>query len=356
MDQFSRKRPREHSDYEHGRKKRGSGEQDFSVDVMWEDAPSMKIKHRRWGTFVVGHPGQEYTVRVKIHPSAWRLTMHKNPRWSYWFVKLYIDDVEIRARFLEAPYMDNEDVVWTFSTLKSGHAFAFSDRRGGPSAFSEEDQVVGKIRVTFQAAEPKPNYNRGYNSQRSNNNYPRKNKNDFLPAPKVSFDEGSKDKFSTLRTVKGRRKEDPAKRRNNNSGSFTSAPARLAADFVYHEVEIQYDTAEHLRYRGILRPHVKKDHRIFFPNTDFKKKNKAPTGDRRILDLTGDDVREYKEKGEGGDDAGVKSEARRGNLAPGSTGPSQPQGEDNDDDDGEPWIPVYDDANSPGPANSSGRY
>merc|ERR1719479_378097 len=107
--------------------RRTANVKNWTVDVLEEGDPLTKIKHHRLGTFFVGAPGKEFTVRVTIHPNAWSL--HGASAYK---CKLYLDEKEVAARYLQQPMnmYDQGDVTWEFQTLPTGHAFQFADRKG----------------------------------------------------------------------------------------------------------------------------------------------------------------------------------------------------------------------------------
>lgn len=232
----------------------------------------------------MGKPGEEFTVRVTVHPSAWDL--HAGSAYK---VKLFLDEREVRSRTMMRPQFGGEDVTWTFETLPSCHAMQFADRKGNNKAkgFGNADGDVGKLRVTFQAAEQQFRTEFEEMMFGAVDEAPRKKKKDeeredpdWESAPQVKFNPNQKDKFGTLRTVKGRLVKKPRKR----TGGF-SGPRWNVHDYLYGEESIFYDTADHLEYRGILRPQFQEEHRYFFPDRDFSTvKSKGPSV---VLDITG---------------------------------------------------------------------
>jgi len=210
---------------------------------------------------------------------------------------LLIDDQEVGSRFVGDPEIHGAqnnastggNVVWEFNCMRDGHAFCFANRKGsdGDAEMTKADKsTVGKISVKFQAGESRPDWEMEQafmQMQNSGGGRRGGGKSDFKGANVVRFDASSKDKFSTLRTVKGRM----IKSRSNN-GPGRPIPCKLQSDYVYGQVDILYDSAEHLEYRGILRPHHEPEHRFFFPDRDFTEPE-AHQQEAPMISLVSDD-------------------------------------------------------------------
>jgi len=264
---------------------------DFTVEILdSSDTKYTSLYHRRFKkTYIVAKAGEEYQVRVTVKPPAWDL--HDHP---WFFAKLMVDDRYVRGRFLKKPesYYDggepHEDISWTFNTMNGGWAFKFNHRsEGGASQLTERDWQVGQIQVSFMAA-----CKREFRDRPSF----RRRRDDFYEEPQ-SFDgnlvnQNQKDKISLMRTIKGRRLHRPM---GGGGGAGGCPPATIVSDFVYATVTVHYDSADHLRYRGILRPQSIKEHRQWFPEEDFRRDRrqqvKATLPEKRcVLDLTGNDL------------------------------------------------------------------
>jgi len=80
------------------------------------------------------------------------------------------------------------------------------------------------------------------------------------------MNDSTKEKHTVLRTVEGRRIYRPG-----GGGAGGAPPAKIVTDYVYASLTLFYDDANHLEYRGILKPVYCKEHRIYFPARDFEK-------------------------------------------------------------------------------------
>jgi len=274
---------------------------DFTVEIL--DSSFTKytsLYHRRFKkTYIVAKGGEEYQVRVTVKPPAWDLHDH-----NWFFAKLMVDDRYVRGRFMKKP--DNyygggeptEDVSWTFNTMNGGWAFRFGHRSDGrASDLTERDENVGQIQVSFMAA-----CKREFRDTRPGRR--RRRDDDYYDEPRCfdsnRINQSQKDKISLMRTVKGRRLHEPPR----HGGGGGGPPATIVSDFVYANVVVHYDSADHLRYRGILRPQSIKEHRQWFPEEDFRRDRrqqvKATLPQKRsVCDLTGDSMvvrKEYTHK------------------------------------------------------------
>jgi len=262
---------------------------DFTVEIL--DNAFTKytsLYHRRFKkTYIVAKTGEEYQVRVTVKPPAWDLHDH-----NWFFAKLMVDDRYVRGRFLKKPdnyYQGgepNEDISWTFNTMNGGWAFKFGHRSDGrANNLTERDEQVGQIQVSFMAACKRE-------SRDTRPRHRRRRDDDYYDEP-VCFDgdainQSQKDKISLMRTVRGRRLHQP-----QEGGGGGGPPATIVSDFVYATVVVHYDSADHLRYRGILRPQSIKEHRQWFPEEDFRRNRRQQVKatiplKRSVCDLTGD--------------------------------------------------------------------
>lgn len=174
--------------------------------------------------------------------------------------------------------------------MQGGYALKFASRdKGRSDSISEGDKNVGKISVMFMAAQAKQYFReRRYDDRRRDDDFDDYNEPGQFAKEKMN--QRVKETISFLRTVRGTRIEQPRRRGGGGGGS----PATVVNDYVYASIVVHYDTPDHLRFRGILRPQSIMDHRQFFPDEDFRgqmrQRVRATKREKRVVgDLTNDD-------------------------------------------------------------------
>jgi len=260
----------------------------FLVEVLDDDGTVFNIiehKLKRRGkilNYIVAQNGAEFRVRLTIFSEGWKIH-----RWDYFHATLLIDGSRVRSRYIKKPENVEEETVYVWDNNQDGFAFKFAHRNSGRKIFSSKyDGDCGVITVEMKAAE-----GLDYHHRERMRKYRRfqPSRNHFKSARNVQMSDATKEKHSILRIVEGRRifwlPED---------GSATNPPpAKLVSDYVYASLTLFYDEAEHLEYRGILKPTFCKEHRIYFPTRDFRKLKqlrRERVASRPVVgDLTGDD-------------------------------------------------------------------
>merc|ERR1719419_1543973 len=237
----------------------------FLLEVLDSGKTSFNIiEHtlRRQGKiikYIVGQSGAEFQVRLTIFEKAWQ--MH---RWDFYHATLYIDGKMIRARYLEKPINRGEDVSYIWDNNQEGYAFKFAHRNTGGADFSNiHDSQCGIITVELKAAAKLDYHHRERLRKHSRNPPIRRN---FKSARNVHMNDATKEKHTVLRTIEGKRIYQPG-----GGGGKGVPPAKIVSDYIYARLTLLYDEANHLEYRGILKPAFCKQHRIYFPARDFRK-------------------------------------------------------------------------------------
>jgi len=252
-------------------------------------------------SYIVGQNGAEFKVRLTIRWEGWKIH-----RWDYFHATLYIDGSRVRSRFIQKPLNIGEDSVYVWDNNQEGYGFKFAHRNKGRTKFSSDyDGECGIITVELKAAERLDHHHRERLRK-----YKRFQpiRSHFQPARNVQMSDATKEKHTVLRTIEGSRVC-----RLPSVSSTSPPPARLVSDYVYASLNLLYDEAEHLEYRGILKPAFCRKHRIYFPTRDFRKlkqlRRERASSRPVVGDLTGENVtwrRENLEAKSSEDEAGER--------------------------------------------------
>jgi len=283
----------------------------FQLDVIDDGGTVFKIvehKLKRRGKiekYIVGQRGAEFKVRLTIHYDGWKIH-----RWDFFHATLYIDGKKVRTRFIQKPENIGEEAVYVWDNNQEGYAFKFARRNTGRMDFSsQEDSDCGVICVELRAAERLDYHHRERLRRYSSRSIPIRRQ--FQSARNVHMSDATKEKHTVLRTVEGRRVFWLPE-----SGSHSGPPpAKTVSEYVYANLNLFYDEAKHLEYRGVLKPAFCKEHRIYFPTRDFRKlkqlRRERAKSRPVVGDLTGDRIlwrRERQELRSSEDESTVVSE------------------------------------------------